>query len=90
MDVHVHCWATKPMNRTQAYSNALGYSIICCYPDLGMLHNLRFVKRGSTSKVVGEAFTPLDIDSDSDIHEFPLAKDLKDATDYHWVVAHVT
>ncbi|GKC71624.1 MAK10-like protein [Tanacetum coccineum] len=29
------------------------------------------------SKVVGEASTPLDVDSDSDIHEFPSAKELK-------------
>ncbi|GKE38492.1 hypothetical protein Tco_1461897 [Tanacetum coccineum] len=42
------------------------------------------------SKVAGEASTTLDVDSDSDIHEFPSAKELKDATDYHWVVAHVT
>ncbi|GKC18432.1 hypothetical protein Tco_1020582, partial [Tanacetum coccineum] len=42
------------------------------------------------SKVSGEASTPLDIDNDSDIHEFPSAKELKDVTDYHWVVAHVT
>ncbi|GKB46160.1 hypothetical protein Tco_0896913 [Tanacetum coccineum] len=42
------------------------------------------------SKVAGEASTPLDDDSDSDIHEFPLAKELKDVTDCHWVVAHVT
>ncbi|GJV06759.1 hypothetical protein Tco_1344415 [Tanacetum coccineum] len=41
-------------------------------------------------KVVGEASTPLDVDSNYDIHEFPSAKELKDATDYHWVVAHVT
>ncbi|GJX36748.1 hypothetical protein Tco_0248305 [Tanacetum coccineum] len=42
------------------------------------------------SKVAGEASTPLDVDSDFDIHEFPLAKELKDATDCHWVVVHVT
>ncbi|GKB21879.1 hypothetical protein Tco_0855802 [Tanacetum coccineum] len=42
------------------------------------------------SKVAGEASTPLDVDSNSDIHEFPSAKELKDATDCHWVVAHVT
>ncbi|GJX00325.1 hypothetical protein Tco_0184238 [Tanacetum coccineum] len=42
------------------------------------------------SKVAGEASTPLDVDSDSDIHEFPSAKELKDVTDHHWVVAHVT
>ncbi|GJS94027.1 hypothetical protein Tco_0800995 [Tanacetum coccineum] len=42
------------------------------------------------SKVVGDASSPLDIDSDPDVHEFPSAKELKDATDYHWVVAHVT
>ncbi|GJX52141.1 hypothetical protein Tco_0280510, partial [Tanacetum coccineum] len=42
------------------------------------------------SKVAGEASTLLDVDSDSDIHEFPLAKKLKDATDCYWVVAHVT
>ncbi|GJW40525.1 hypothetical protein Tco_0066370 [Tanacetum coccineum] len=38
------------------------------------------------SKVAGEAFTPLDFDSDSNIH----VKELRDATDCHWVVAHVT
>ncbi|GKB14696.1 hypothetical protein Tco_0848619 [Tanacetum coccineum] len=38
------------------------------------------------SKVAGEASTPLNVGSDSDIH----AKELKDATDCHWVVAHVT
>ncbi|GKD45879.1 hypothetical protein Tco_1270524 [Tanacetum coccineum] len=42
------------------------------------------------SKVDGDAFSPLDVDSDPDIHEFPSAKELKDATDCHWVVAHVT
>ncbi|GKC22104.1 hypothetical protein Tco_1024254, partial [Tanacetum coccineum] len=42
------------------------------------------------SKVTGEASTPLDLDSDSDIHEFPSIKELKDATYCHWVVAHVT
>ncbi|GJZ01014.1 hypothetical protein Tco_0518975 [Tanacetum coccineum] len=40
------------------------------------------------SKVVGEASTPLDVDSVSDIHEFSSAKELKDATDFHWVIAH--
>ncbi|GJS67292.1 hypothetical protein Tco_0681856 [Tanacetum coccineum] len=38
------------------------------------------------SKVASEAFTPLDVDNDSDIH----AKELRDATDCHWVVAYVT
>ncbi|GJY71667.1 hypothetical protein Tco_0475370 [Tanacetum coccineum] len=42
------------------------------------------------SKVAGDASTPLDVDSELDIHEFPSAKELKDATDCHWVVAHVT
>ncbi|GJS14877.1 hypothetical protein Tco_0409349 [Tanacetum coccineum] len=42
------------------------------------------------SKVAGEAFDPLDVDSDADIHEFPSAKKLKDSANYHWVVAHVT
>ncbi|GJU59648.1 hypothetical protein Tco_1237414 [Tanacetum coccineum] len=36
------------------------------------------------SKVAGEASDPLDVDSDTDIHE------LKDSADCHWVVAHVT
>nr|GEY64287.1 hypothetical protein [Tanacetum cinerariifolium] len=40
------------------------------------------------SKVAGDASTALDVDSDPDIHEFPSAMELKDATDYHWVVAH--
>nr|GEZ48068.1 hypothetical protein [Tanacetum cinerariifolium] len=44
----------------------------------------------ASKKVAGEASTPLDVDSDFDIHEFPSAKELKDATYYHWVVAHVT
>ncbi|GJW40530.1 hypothetical protein Tco_0066375 [Tanacetum coccineum] len=35
-------------------------------------------------EVVGEASTPLDVDNDYDIH----AKELRDATDCHWVVAH--
>ncbi|GJU96378.1 hypothetical protein Tco_1321134 [Tanacetum coccineum] len=42
------------------------------------------------SKVAGEASTHLDVDNDSDIHEFPSANELKDVTDCHWVVAHVT
>ncbi|GKC92815.1 hypothetical protein Tco_1158257, partial [Tanacetum coccineum] len=42
------------------------------------------------SKVVDDASTPLDVDNDPDIHEFPSARELKDATDCHWVVAHVT
>ncbi|GJT97607.1 hypothetical protein Tco_1093125 [Tanacetum coccineum] len=42
------------------------------------------------SKVADEASTPLDVDSNFDIHEFPSAKELRDAIDYYWVVAHVT
>nr|GEW72991.1 xylulose kinase-1 [Tanacetum cinerariifolium] len=42
------------------------------------------------SKVAGEAFDPLDVDSDPDIHEFPSAKVVKDSADCHWVVSHVT
>ncbi|GKE03969.1 hypothetical protein Tco_1395987, partial [Tanacetum coccineum] len=42
------------------------------------------------SKVAGDASTPFDVDSDPDIHEFPSARELKDATDCHWVVAYVT
>ncbi|GKD77272.1 hypothetical protein Tco_1339893 [Tanacetum coccineum] len=42
------------------------------------------------SKVAGDASTPLDIDSDPDIHEFPSTRELKDDTDCHWVVVHVT
>ncbi|GJY34893.1 hypothetical protein Tco_0419362 [Tanacetum coccineum] len=42
------------------------------------------------SKVADEASTPLDVDIDFDIHEFPSAKELRDAIDCHWVVAHVT
>ncbi|GJW14799.1 hypothetical protein Tco_0018932 [Tanacetum coccineum] len=41
------------------------------------------------SKVVGDASTPLNVDSDPDIHEFPSARELKDATNCHWVVAHI-
>ncbi|GKC36614.1 hypothetical protein Tco_1048998, partial [Tanacetum coccineum] len=32
----------------------------------------------------------LDVDSDPDIHEFPSAKELKDSSNFHWVVAPVT
>nr|GEU91747.1 hypothetical protein [Tanacetum cinerariifolium] len=39
------------------------------------------------SKVTGDALTPLDVDSDPDIH-VSSDRDLKDATDCHWVVAH--
>ncbi|GKD68988.1 hypothetical protein Tco_1323078 [Tanacetum coccineum] len=42
------------------------------------------------SKVTGDAACPLDVDSDPDIHEFPSAKELKDSSDFHWVVAPVT
>ncbi|GJY74063.1 hypothetical protein Tco_0478494 [Tanacetum coccineum] len=42
------------------------------------------------SKVYGDTSTLLDVDSDPDIHEFPSAKELRNATDCHWVVAHVT
>ncbi|GJZ04098.1 hypothetical protein Tco_0537373 [Tanacetum coccineum] len=38
----------------------------------------------------GDASTPLNVDSDPDIHEFPYARELKDATDCRWVVSHVT
>ncbi|GJR28837.1 putative reverse transcriptase domain-containing protein [Tanacetum coccineum] len=38
------------------------------------------------NKVAGDASTPLDVDSDPDIHEFPSTKELKDGTDCHWVV----
>ncbi|GKC87711.1 hypothetical protein Tco_1148360 [Tanacetum coccineum] len=44
----------------------------------------------AASKVAGKAFDHLDVDIDVDIHEFPLAKELKDSADCHWVVAHVT
>nr|GEU56979.1 hypothetical protein [Tanacetum cinerariifolium] len=42
------------------------------------------------SKVAGDASSPFDVDSALDIHEFPFVNELKDATDCHWVVAHVT
>ncbi|GJV97926.1 hypothetical protein Tco_1549503 [Tanacetum coccineum] len=48
------------------------------------------------SKVAGDASSPLDVDSDPDIYHkldpsnFPSAKELKDVTDCHWVIAHVT
>nr|GEZ28761.1 hypothetical protein [Tanacetum cinerariifolium] len=42
------------------------------------------------SKVVGDALTPFDVDSDPNIYEFPFARELKDATDCYWVVTHVT
>ncbi|GJV50751.1 hypothetical protein Tco_1446492 [Tanacetum coccineum] len=47
-------------------------------------------KSPQASKASDDAFDPLDVDSDPDIHEFPSAKELKDSTDCHWVVAHVT
>ncbi|GJV97924.1 hypothetical protein Tco_1549501 [Tanacetum coccineum] len=42
------------------------------------------------SKATGDPSNPLYEDSDLDIHEFPSAKELKDSTDCHWVVAHMT
>nr|GEV56614.1 hypothetical protein [Tanacetum cinerariifolium] len=42
------------------------------------------------SKVAGDASTPLDVDSDPDMYEFPSTKELKYVTDGHWVAAHVT
>nr|GEW88234.1 reverse transcriptase domain-containing protein [Tanacetum cinerariifolium] len=42
------------------------------------------------SKVASKASDSIDDDSDHDIHKFPLAKEVKDSVDCHWVVAHVT
>ncbi|GJU30912.1 hypothetical protein Tco_1174501 [Tanacetum coccineum] len=42
------------------------------------------------SKTLGVASEPLDVDSNPDIDEFPAAKELKEAADCHFVVAHVT
>nr|GEV77019.1 hypothetical protein [Tanacetum cinerariifolium] len=40
------------------------------------------------SKVASDAYDPLDVDSDSGIHEFPSSKELKDSADCCFVVAH--
>ncbi|GJZ36422.1 hypothetical protein Tco_0582613 [Tanacetum coccineum] len=42
------------------------------------------------SKVAGDAFSPFDVDSDPDIHGKLDPYTLKDATDCHWIIAHVT
>nr|GEZ86191.1 hypothetical protein [Tanacetum cinerariifolium] len=42
------------------------------------------------SKVDGDASTPLDADSDPNIHGKHETLELKDSTDCHWVLAHVT
>ncbi|GJY78683.1 hypothetical protein Tco_0484484 [Tanacetum coccineum] len=42
------------------------------------------------SKTPGAASEPLDVDSDPEFHEFPSAKELKEADDSYFVVAHVT
>ncbi|GKF34862.1 hypothetical protein Tco_0108062, partial [Tanacetum coccineum] len=56
---------------------------VCC-DDIHSCLRLAFPPwRGVTS-------SPLDVDSDPDIHGFPSAKELKDVTDCHWVIAHVT
>ncbi|GJX99209.1 hypothetical protein Tco_0356228 [Tanacetum coccineum] len=53
-------------------------------------------KVGKSSKVIGKwrQIPSLPegelVKSDPDIHEFPSAKELKDSTDCHWVVAYVT
>nr|GFA93515.1 hypothetical protein [Tanacetum cinerariifolium] len=47
--------------------------------ELPPMHSLRWA-----SKVAGDASSPLDINSDPDIHEFPSIKELKDATDCRW------
>ncbi|GJZ63846.1 hypothetical protein Tco_0620267 [Tanacetum coccineum] len=55
------------------------------------LLSLSWGSKGSYSgEVAGNASTTLDVDNDPDIHEFPFTRELKDATDCHWVVAHVT
>ncbi|GJX64381.1 hypothetical protein Tco_0298724 [Tanacetum coccineum] len=51
------------------------------------------LETGNTSKAIGKRkhiVAPLDVDSDPDIHEFHSTKELRDDTDCHWVVAHVT
>nr|GEW32216.1 ribonuclease H-like domain-containing protein [Tanacetum cinerariifolium] len=43
------------------------------------------------SEVAGDSSSPLDVDSDPDIHDkLDPSTELKDATDCHWVIAHVT
>nr|GEV17588.1 hypothetical protein [Tanacetum cinerariifolium] len=42
------------------------------------------------SKVDGDASTPLNVDSHPNIHEFPSAKELKDATNCHSVIPYIT
>ncbi|GKC13952.1 hypothetical protein Tco_1010734, partial [Tanacetum coccineum] len=62
-------------------------SYLQCIPP--HLLSLRWGSKGSYSgKVAGNASTPLDVDNDPDIHEFPSTGELKDATNWHWVVAH--
>nr|GEV45476.1 hypothetical protein [Tanacetum cinerariifolium] len=39
---------------------------------------------------VGNAFDPLDVDSDPEFHEFPAAKELKEYSYCHYVVKHIT
>ncbi|GKA59372.1 hypothetical protein Tco_0758685 [Tanacetum coccineum] len=44
-----------------------------------------------SSKTTGKPSQPLDIyDSNSDMHDFPKAKESKESKDCHWVVSHVT
>nr|GEV36186.1 hypothetical protein [Tanacetum cinerariifolium] len=59
----------------------------CLPPHLEANKTLKILGK---RKVAGESSTPLDVDSDSNIHEFPSAKELRDAIDCHWVVVHVT
>ncbi|GJZ92794.1 hypothetical protein Tco_0664859 [Tanacetum coccineum] len=59
------------------------------YPEAEGFHKRAQNVLAQASKVVGDASTPLDVDSDPDIHEFPSARELKDVTDCHWVIAHL-
>nr|GEW32212.1 hypothetical protein [Tanacetum cinerariifolium] len=70
--------------------------MLLCKEDL---HRKARKVPAQASKVAGDSSSPLDVDSDPDIHDkldpstickFPSANELKDATDCHWVVAHVT
>ncbi|GJY04252.1 MAK10-like protein [Tanacetum coccineum] len=55
-----------------------------------IIREVKRLHKSSKITVVDDASDPLDVDIDPGIHEFPSAKELKDFTDCHFVVAHVT
>nr|GEU52237.1 hypothetical protein [Tanacetum cinerariifolium] len=88
--VHPLNIAKNIMDSHNISSDEGGLSPISPYAPSYLEKGKRSTILAQASKVAGDASSPFDVDSDLDIHEFPSTKELKDTTDYHWVVAQVT